>query len=52
MTIMKMLRKLDEIEQDCLQLQKKKGLSEYGKGQLDLIRILRREQKKKPRSRR
>lgn len=34
---------LKEIEDDCLQLEKEKGLSEYGKGQFDLIRIIRKE---------
>lgn len=32
---------LDEIEKDCLKLQKNNELTEYGQGQLDLIRMIR-----------
>ena len=34
---------LEEIEKDCLKLKRAKQLTEYGKGQLDLIRIIRKE---------
>ncbi len=32
-----------EIEKDCLQLKKEKQLTEYGKGQLDLIKIIKKD---------
>jgi hypothetical protein len=36
----KLIRLLEEIEADCLQLKKERKLTEYGEGQLDLIRII------------
>ncbi len=41
------MKKLKEIEKDCLQLKKEKQLTEYGKGQLDLIKIIKKELPKK-----
>jgi len=34
---------LDEIKKDCLTLKKQGYLTEYGEGQLDLVRVLKRE---------
>lgn len=34
---------LDKIEKDCLRLNKKAQLTEYGKGQLDLIKVVKKQ---------
>lgn len=41
------MKKLKEIEKDCLQLKKEKQLTDYGKGQLDLIKIIKKDLSKK-----
>ena len=41
--IKKLKALLKEIADDCLQLEKENELTEYGKGQFDLIRIIRKE---------
>ncbi len=44
MKIPKKLQKiLYEIEKDCIELKRAKQLTEYGRGQLDLIRIIKEE---------
>jgi len=40
-----LLSKIQEIEKDCLQLKKEKQLTEYGEGQLHLIKIIKKELK-------
>jgi hypothetical protein len=41
--IKKLMRVLDSIEEDRLQLKRKGQLTEYGQGELDLIKKVRRE---------
>lgn len=41
--IIKLKALLKEIEDDCLNLNKQGELTEYGEGQLDMIRIIRQE---------
>jgi len=36
----KLLKALEEIEKDCLKLKRQGYLTEYGEGQLDLIKML------------
>lgn len=43
-------RTIDEIEKDCLTLKKQGYLTEYGEGQLDLVRMLKKELRTNKRS--
>lgn len=45
----KLLKKLDEIEKDCIQMKKEKQLTEYGEGELHIIKIIRSHMKKQQR---
>ena len=45
MSLKSLLSKIQEIEKDCLQLKKENQLTEYGKGQLHLIKIIKKELK-------
>ncbi len=40
MILQLLLNELDKIERDCLVLKQQQKLTEYGKGQLDLIMII------------
>ena len=35
-----LMKELKEVEKDCLRLKKQKQLTEYGKGQLDMVKTI------------
>jgi len=40
MSINMVMQQVEKIKQDCLKLKRKEQLTEYGKGQLDMIKII------------